>query len=115
MNEQQATAPVGASTGATEAQIEAAIRRLCLDYFDGDEEKTALWMPTGDFHHNVVKVGKAAEYLVPPGYVIVPAASLPSEETRAAVKALMADREMWRVRIAKNLVNDQIDNAEGEV
>jgi hypothetical protein len=82
MSEQQTTAPVGASTGATDAQIEAAAM-IASSYAAGidwdDDRHVDGWV--SDLSSDMTRT------LVPPGYVIVPAASLPSAEVREAVRA----------------------------
>lgn len=65
------------TTGATDAQIEAAAKR---------------WQPNAsehDIEHFADCLGLWAEILVPPGYVIVPAAAMTTEAQRAAVGRLV--------------------------
>lgn len=75
-------------TGATPEQIEAAAKRWAPDTYLGDCELS--------MKHCRGAINAVARYLVPPGYVIVPDATVPTPEESAAVGD--EDDDEWKPR-----------------
>lgn len=82
------------TTGATPEQIEAAAKLKYESLFSGGGhwERCAEWIRAGERR----SVGKIARFLVPPGYVIVPEATVPNPEEPAAVGE--EDDDEWKPR-----------------
>lgn len=83
--------PKERTTGATDAQIEAAARR-CWEA-EMSHEASETWNSWRDYL--IADLSNPASYIVPPGMVIAPAADVLTSEMRADIATVLESAEAW--------------------